>query len=129
MAAKRTARRKAATKAAAKTVAAEVVATEVKEETMPAADAVIKETAKEETVKEAPAKKPAAKKPAKKQEVYIQFGGREVLEAEVLDKVKKAWTEQGNKVGDMLDVKVYIKPEEAKTYYVINEDVKGYVEL
>lgn len=136
MAAKKTVKRKAATaKAAAMTAAATasttapVVATEVKEETKPAAEAVKKETGKVEATKEKTAKKPAAKKTAKKQEVYIQFGGREVLEAEVLDKVKKAWTELGNKVGDMLDVKVYIKPEEFKAYYVINGDVTGSVEL
>lgn len=128
MAAKRTAKRKAATKAAAKPAVPVAEATEVIEETMPAADAVKKETTTVEAAKET-VKKPAAKKPAKKQEVYIQFGGREVLESEVLDKVKKSWTELGNKIGDMLDVKVYIKPEEAKAYYVINEDVKGYVEL
>lgn len=132
MAAKKTVKRKAATaKAAAMTAAATapVVAPEVKEEAKPAVEAVKKETAKVEAPKEKTAKKPAAKKPAKKQEVYIQFGGREVLEAEILDKVKKAWTELGNKVGDMLDVKVYIKPEEFKAYYVINGEVTGSVEL
>ncbi len=82
-----------------------------------------------EVVEKATVKKTAAKKPAKKQEVYIQFGGREVLEQEVLDKVKKAWTGMGNKVGDMLDVKIYIKLEDAVAYYVINGDVTGSVEI
>jgi len=82
-----------------------------------------------EVVEKATVKKTAAKKPAKKQEVYIQFGGREVLEQEVIDKVKKAWTGMGNKVGDMSDVKIYIKLEDAVAYYVINGEVSGNVEL
>lgn len=69
------------------------------------------------------------KKPAKKQEVYIQFGEKNILEQNVVASVKKAWTEMGNKVGDMTDVKIYIKPEESMAYYVINEDVTGSVEL
>ncbi len=86
-------------------------------ETKPAVEAVEKETVK------------TVKKPAKKQEVYIQFGEREVLEKEILDKVKKAWTGSGKKVSEMIDVKVYIKPEEAMAYYVINDDFTGSVEL
>ena len=121
--------KKTTTKKAAATKAAEVKATDVKVVTKPAAEAVKKETVKKETAKETTVKKTAAKKPAKKQEIYIQFGGREVLEQEVLDKVKKAWTDLGNKVGDMADVKIYIKPEEFKAYYVINGDVTGNVEM
>lgn len=86
-------------------------------ETTPAVEAVEKETVK------------AVKKPAKKQEVYIQFGENSYLEKDVLDKVKKAWTGTGKKVSEMIDVKIYIKPEEAKAYYVINEEVTGSVEL
>lgn len=74
-------------------------------------------------------KETVAKKPAKKQEVYIQFDGREVLEKDVIASVKKAWTDMGNKVGDMVDVKIYIKPEEAKVYYVINDEVTGDIEM
>lgn len=70
-----------------------------------------------------------AKKPAKKQEVYIQFGGKDILEQDVVAAVKKAWTDMGRKVGEMVDVKIYIKPEESMAYYVINEDVTGKVEL
>lgn len=88
----------------------------------------VKTTAETTTVVEKETVK-AAKKPAKKQEVYIQFGENSFLEKDVLDKVKKAWTGSGKKVSEMNDVKVYIKPEEAKAYYVINEDFTGSVEL
>ena len=47
----------------------------------------------------------------------------------ILAAVKKAWTESGNKVGDMKTVELYIKPEEAAVYYVINGTETGKVEL
>lgn len=95
---------------AAKKTSTKKVATEVVE---------VKETVKKETVK----------KPAKKQEVIIQFAGREVLEKDIVANVKKAWTDMGNKVSDMADVKIYVKPEEATVYYVINDEVSGSIEM
>lgn len=67
---------------------------------------------------------------AKKQEVYVQFAGKEILQKDLLDQVKEIWTKElGNKVKDMVDVKVYVKPEESVAYYVINETVTGTIEL
>lgn len=67
---------------------------------------------------------------AKKQEVYVQFAGKEILQKDLLDQVKEIWTKElGNKVKDMVDVKVYVKPEESAAYYVINETVTGTIEL
>ena len=81
--------------------------------------------AKAEAVKEvvaeevkAPAKKAAAKAPVKTQEVYVQFGGKEVSVKDLTEKVK-----------DMTDVKVYVKPEENTAYYVVNGEVSGSMEL
>ena len=90
--------------------------------------------------KKAPAKKPAAKKtaakkaPAKKAELktemYLQFYGKEYSDKEILQKVKEIWTKVlKKKVGDMKDVKIYLKPEESKAYYVINGDTTGEVDL
>ena len=90
--------------------------------------------------KKAPAKKPAAKKtaakkaPAKKAELktemYLQFYGKEYSDKEILQKVKEIWTKVlKNKVDDMKDVKIYLKPEESKAYYVINGDTTGEVNL
>lgn len=48
----------------------------------------------------------------------------------VLDTVKKIWTDNmGKKEKDLKDVKVYIKPEENKAYYVINGDITGAIGL
>ena len=34
--------------------------------------------------------------------------------------VKKAWTKSGRKIGDIKTMTLYVKPEEAAVYYVIN---------
>ena len=63
-------------------------------------------------------------------EVYVQFMGREVSAKDVLDNVKKIWTdEMGKKEKDLKDVKLYIKLEENKAYYVINGDITGAIVL
>lgn len=83
--------------------------------------------------KPATEKKPAARRTVKKEvnaEVYVQFLGKEVYAKDVLENVKKIWTEEmGKKEKDLKDVKIYIKPEENAAYYVINGDVTGAVGL
>lgn len=84
--------------------------------------------------KAAPAKKAPAKRAAKKAELktemFLQFAGKEYTEKELLQKVKDVWTKTlKNKVGDMKDVKIYLKPEESAAYYVINGDTTGRVDL
>ena len=54
--------------------------------------------------------------------------GKEVYAKDVLENVKKIWTEEMGKK-DLKDVKIYIKPEEYKAYYVINGDVTGVIGL
>ena len=101
---------------------------------------VLVDTPEEKAAKKAPAKKTTAKKttakkaPAKKAELktemYLQFYGKEYSDKEILQKVKEIWTKVlKNKVGDMKDVKIYLKPEESKAYYVINGDTTGEVDL
>ncbi len=89
---------------------------------------------KKSAVKKAAEKKPAAKKPSAKAEVktemFLQFDGKEFTEKEIFQKVKEVWTKVlKNKVGDMKDVKIYLKPEESAAYYVINDDTSGKIEL
>ena len=89
----------------------------------------------EKPAKKAPAKKTAAKKtPAKKAEVktemFLQFAGKEYTEKEIFQKVKEVWTKVlKNKVGDMKDVKIYLKPEESAAYYVVNGETTGRIDL
>lgn len=98
----------------------------------------VKETAKApaKTAVKAEAKKPAVRRTAKKaavaaEEIFIQYAGKEFTTKDVVANVKKAWTEMtGKKEEDIQDIKVYVKTEENKAYYVVNGEAEGhYVEL
>lgn len=116
---------------------AEAVKTAVVE-TVKAATESVKETAKApaKTAGKAEAKKPAVRRTAKKaavaaEEIFIQYAGKEFTTKDVVANVKKAWTEMtGKKEEDIQDIKVYVKTEENKAYYVVNGEAEGhYVEL
>ena len=120
---------KVETKAAEKTTAAE------KEAVKEVAKEVVKETAAAE---EAPAKaeeKPAAKaaktpKKEAEQEMILQFGGREIKEKDLYERIQQIWIEgYGKKAEELKSLKVYVKPEEFTAYYVINDDVTGSIDL
>ncbi len=64
-----------------------------------------------------------------KTSMFVEYQGKQVEDKAILAAVKKAWTEAGNKVGDMKTVELYIKPEETAVYYVINGTETGRVEL
>ena len=89
-----------------------------------------------QTAGKAEAKKPAVRRTAKKaavaaEEIFIQYAGKEFTTKDVVANVKKAWTEMtGKKEEDIQDIKVYVKTEENKAYYVVNGEAEGhYVEL
>ena len=128
-----TAKTTTASKAPAKKqddVATTVVETEAKAEKKTTAKTT-KTAAKKPAAKRTPTRKTTAKTaPAINEEVYIQFLGREVFAKDVVENIKKVWTdEMGKKAADMKELKVYIKPEENAAYYVINGDVTGCVSL
>ena len=76
---------------------------------------------------EAPAK--AAKKEAE-QEMILQFGGREIKEKDLYERIQQIWIEgYGKKAEELKSLKVYVKPEEFTAYYVINDDVTGSIDL
>lgn len=88
------------------------------------------------TKKSAAAKTTAAKRTTRKkahvvnQEVYIQFWGKEVYAKDVVDRIKNIWeTDMGRKLEELLDLKVYIKPEENGAHYVINGEITGFIGL
>jgi len=114
---------------------------EVKEVKVEAPVAEVKEVkaeAKKAPAKKAPAKKAAttekkapAKKAAAKVEtvITVQFGGNEVAIATVEEKVKAQFVAEGHKASSIKSLNIYVKPEEASAYYVINGDVTGRVDL
>ena len=64
-----------------------------------------------------------------KTSIFVEYKGKQVEDKAIVAAVKKAWTESGNKVGDMKTVELYIKPEESAVYYVINEKESGSIEF
>ena len=64
-----------------------------------------------------------------KMKTFVEYNGKQVEEKELIASVKKVWVEAGNKVGDIKTLELYIKPEEATVYYVINETEKGSIEF
>ena len=131
---KTTAAEKEAVKEVAKEVVKETAAAEeapAKAEEKPAAKAAkttrTTATAKKPAEKKAPAK--AAKKEAE-QEMILQFGGREIKEKDLYERIQQIWIEgYGKKAEELKSLKVYVKPEEFTAYYVINDDVTGSIDL
>lgn len=64
---------------------------------------------------------------ATKKTLFVQYNGKQVEEKDIVASVKKAWTDAGNKVGEIKTMEVYVKPEEDAVYYVINETESGKV--
>ena len=135
---KTTAAEKEAVKEVAKEVVKETAAAEeapAKAEEKPAAKAAktTRTTAKKTTTKKKPAEKKAPAKAAKKeaeQEMILQFGGREIKEKDLYERIQQIWIEgYGKKAEELKSLKVYVKPEEFTAYYVINDDVTGSIDL
>ena len=124
--AKQTVKKAAATakKAAEPVVEATEAAVPVVEETVKTV-AKVAEKAVSKAKKEV--KKTAAKrtrKAAVKESVYLQYLGKELNSADIVETAKKA-----SGVETITSITVYLKPEENKAYYVVNGDVTGSVEL
>lgn len=102
-----------------------------KEETAPVletAKAPVKETKKDQ---KAPAKKPRAPKASvqKTQKVFIQFGGMEWEVDSLLEQVKAAYVAQGHRASAIRDLNVYVKPEDGKAYYTVNDKTSDSIDL
>ena len=88
-------------------------------------------TAPKTTTRKTTTRKTTARKAAKiSTEVYVQWLGKEVEAQNIIDSIKKIWTEEmGKKEVDLKDLKIYIKPEDNGAHYVINGDITGFIEL
>jgi hypothetical protein len=109
----------------ASTEAVKNVAKDVAAETKAVATKV-KETAK--TKKNTKSTKKAEKEELKP-EVFIQFYSSEAVVAEVIEKVKGRFIEEGHRASSIKSLQVYLKPEENAAYYVINQKTAGRVDL
>lgn len=113
-----------APKAEAKAPAAEAPKAEAKKE--PATKAVKKpKTAKAETAKK-PAAKRTVKKADQKSNIYVQFSGKSYSQEELIKMAQDVWKyDLKQKVRELATIELYVKPEENKVYYVMNQDFTG----
>ena len=98
-------------------VAEEIVVAEVKEEIVVVADEV-----KEE--------KPKVKRTRKakiKTSIVVQAHDREVSMEEAIERATEDWCKSGNDRADLKEIAVYVKPEEAAIFFVINGKATGRV--
>lgn len=113
-----------ATKAAEKKEAATTTAK--KKPGRPKASATKATAAKSTAVKKTATKENAKKETSSvKADVFIQFGGNEYPESKIMEKVVEKWEAEGKKASAIKATKLYIKPEDGKAYYVINENLKN----
>ena len=110
----------------------EEVVTAVKEEAVVAEEIVVAEV-KEETVvvaEETKEEKPKAKRTRKakiKTSIVVQAHDREVSMEEAIERATEDWCKSGNDRADLKEIAVYVKPEEAGIFYVINGKATGRV--
>ena len=110
-----------AKKAAAKTTAAKTAATKTTETKTTAAKTT---AAKKTTTKTAAAK--TKKAAAVKENISIQFAGKDYTTEQLVKIAKDVWEFDLKKdPADFKEVQLYVKPEEAKAYYVINGTETG----
>lgn len=88
--------------------------------------------AKQEPVKKAPAakktvaKKTATKKTPIKESLVIELQDKSYSQAELVKIAKDVWKyDLKRKVGDFKEVELFVKPEEATVYYIINKKEAG----
>ncbi len=60
-----------------------------------------------------------------KANVYVEFFGEQVDQAELISEAKKIWKGLGKKAADLKKIELYIKPEDDRVYYVFNNDISG----
>ena len=86
----------------------------------------VKEVAESVAAKASTKKAPAEKKV---EEVYLQAGGAEWNVTDCKTRIVEAYKAEGHKAADIKKLVIYLKPEEGKAYYVVNDADNGSVGL
>lgn len=79
-------------------------------------------------VKKEAAKKPATKKVDVKTELIFEHYGAQMTDKDITKAAIKAFNKDNKKVV-LKKIKVYVKPEDGKVYYVGNDDIVGSFDL
>ncbi len=122
---------KKTTKAAEKAVETKKKAATIKEEVKKEVKKAVKETKKTAEKAVAAVEKTAAKTRTKKkaalEEVILEYRGMQVNVETLLADAKADWIANGHKEKDYVSCKLYLKPEDRRAYYVINDIDEGNV--
>ena len=78
-------------------------------------------------VKEEKTKVKRTRKAKIKTSIVVQAHDREVSMEEAIERATEDWCKSGNDRADLKEIAVYIKPEEAGIFYVINGKATGRV--
>ena len=86
---------------------------------------------KPDTKKETKVAEKPVEKSADKEQIFLQYASKEVNMADVVESCKAAYR-ANNPRKQIRSIKIYVKPDENKAYYVINDKESGsdyFVEL
>lgn len=106
----------------------------LKKET-PVQDAAKTEAAAEavQTAEKAPQKSLRKKvqkaAPVKAERILVQFGAMEWNTEDLMARAKEAYVADGHRASSIKSVSLYIKPEDMKAYFVINDKATGSIDL
>lgn len=64
-----------------------------------------------------------------KKNIVIQYQGRERTEQHLLEQIRQDAARQGVSDDDIMELDVYVKPEEHSVFYVINKETEGKIEF
>lgn len=111
---------------------AEVVEEKAKEVAKATTKAVVEKAepvVKKDATKAKAATKAKKEKQPAKTEIIVQYQQNAANLGELEDKVKKQFVAEGHRAGCIKTLNIYVKPEEYKAYYVINDKFFGSVDL
>lgn len=118
--------KKAAAETTAKKTTAKTAAKATETKTTAAKTTAAKTTAAKKTTTKTAAAKTTKKAAAVKENISIQFAGKEYTTEQLVKIAKDVWEFDLKKdPADFKEVQLYVKPEEAKAYYVINGTETG----
>lgn len=126
---KKTPEKKTSTRATAKKETTAKKATAKKETTKKEAAPKKETTAKRTTAKKETTTKRTASRKAPKINAIVEHYGKQISEQDIIENVKRAWTNSGRDEKEIKSIELYIKPEENAVYYVVNETETGAVAL
>lgn len=75
------------------------------------------------------AEKPATEKKPVEENITLQYDGEEWSLAELKERTISTYIENGHRRGNIKKISLYIKPEERKVYYVMNDRESGSIDF